>query len=204
MMTTRTRCNLLELEQPDAGMDVPFLDHLAPELEVHLGDAAVLTRLPFLFFGRPTPGEPIIASCVDTTRIWDTAFEENRKMRSLIFQKQYRVGYVQPRGRGSLVVLSLLPTSDLLHSILDMLGVVEPVRIQMPQVKHALFRNPETGACYIILINTADEPVDTRVDLQPSIFNTHPLHPRSLPRRAEISPDPGPGRFRAVLCSLTA
>jgi len=101
-------------------------------------------------------------------------------MRSLIFQKQYRVGYVQPRGRGRLVVLSLLPTPELLHSVLEMLGVVEPVRVQMPLVKHSLFRNSGNDAYYIVLINTANEPVNTKVDLQPSFLPNHPLHPRSL------------------------
>jgi len=176
----QTRCNILELVQPDAGMDVPFLDHLAPELEVKLGDRTILTRLPFLFFGQATPGEPILAACVDTTRIWDTAFEENRKMRSLIFKKQYRVGYIQRRGRGRIVVLSLLPTPELLHSVLGLLGVVEPVRVQMAQVKHALFHNPGTDAYYLILINTGNEAVDARVDLQLSSFPNHPCRLRSL------------------------
>lgn len=174
----QTPCNELNLVPPDAGMDVPFLDHLASELKVTLGSTSVLTKAPFLYYQSSTPGSSIVASCVDTTRIWDTAFEENRQIRSLVFQKNYNVGYVEARGKGKIIVLSLRPTPELIRGVLEMLAVEQPVSVQMPQVKHALFSGPR--AHELVLINTGNEAIVSQVSLSEQQFIPGSFHLRNL------------------------
>ena len=174
----RTLCNRLNLAAPDGGMDVPFLDHLASELEVNLNGTKVLTRLPFLFYQGAVPGTALTASCVDTTRVWDTAFEENRQIRSLMFRKRYTIGYVEQRGNGKIVVLSLAPTADLVKGVTEMLAVDLPVSIGSAGVKHALFSNPRADE--LVLINTSDQEVFCPVQLSekrytPGSFKLHNL-----------------------------
>lgn len=164
----QTPCNELNLIAPDCGMDVPFLDHLASELKVSFSGTDVLTKAPFLYYQSPTPGTPIFASCVDSTRVWDTAFEENRQIRSLIFQKRYTVGYIEPRGKGKILVVSLKPTPELLRGVFKMLAIEEPVNVQMPQVKHALFLGP--NAHELVLINTGDQAVFSQIQLSKKQF----------------------------------
>jgi beta-galactosidase len=174
----QTPCNELGLVAPDCGMDAPFLDHLASELKVSLDGSDVLTKSPFLYYEAATPGQPIYAHCVDSTRVWDTAFEENRQIRSLVFQKRYTVGYVEQRGKGRIVVLSLRPTPELLRGVLDMLKVDVSVEVQMPQVKHALFSGP--AAHELVLINTGDQDIISQVRLSKALFPAGSFHLRNL------------------------
>jgi hypothetical protein len=157
------RANLLGLHRPDRIPDEPFLDHLATETEITLGNEKILTRAPFFVYDHPTPGEPIYGVRVDTDAIMDTKFEENRTLRSLIFGHRYQVGYHERRGRGSITVVGVRPTPVALKGVHNWLGIPIPIFSNQPDVKVSLFEGP--GAHYIVAINIADHELVAPLDI---------------------------------------
>jgi hypothetical protein len=158
-----TRLNLLGLHRPDRTPDEPFLDHLASETEITLGDSKILTRAPFFVYDHPTPGEPIYGVRVDTNRIFDTDFEENIYLRSLVFGHRYQVGYHQTVGKGTITVLGIRPTPEAVKAVHDWLGVGVPVYSKIDPVKVSLFECD--SAYYAVAINTAEYDVVAPIEL---------------------------------------
>ena len=177
------KTNILGLVKPDGMMDVPFLDHLASELLVDLKGEKILARAPFLFYHQDTPGEPIFSKPVDTVRIWDTAFEENRKIRGLMFEKRYKVGYHEKRGKGTITVVSLKPTPELITSLLNYLGIVIPIRSQSSSIKVSLHKG--NNAFYAILINVGKKEIYAPIEITMSALGNGSYDVRNL--RPEIS-----------------
>jgi len=157
------RLNLLELRRPDRIPEEPFLDHLATETEINLGEYKIRTRAPFFVYDHPTPGEPIYGTRVDTDAIMDTDFEENKFLRSLVIGHRYQVGYHEPRGAGSITVLGIAPTGDAIKAVHDWLGVSVPVYSSQPAVKVSIFERD--SSYYLVAINTATHDVVAPIEL---------------------------------------
>lgn len=157
------RHNRLELERPDRMPDEPFLDHLASETKIMLGDQKVMTRAPFFVYDHATPGEAIYGERVDTDRIFDTDFEENKYLRSLVFGYRYQVGYHEARGEGTITVLGIQPTAEAVKAIHDWLNIPIPVYSHCEPVKVSLFEKDD--CYYMVAINTAEYEVVAPIDL---------------------------------------
>jgi hypothetical protein len=161
------KLNLLGLVKPDRVPDEPFLDHLATETLVELGGWKARMRAPFYVYDRQLPGEPIIGERVDAD-IRDTDFEENRLLRSLVIGHRYQVGYHEKRGKGTITVLGVKPNPDFAIGLHRFLGVSIPIFSHSPAIKPALFRGKE--ALYAVLVNTADHPVQTLLEIDPDLL----------------------------------
>ncbi len=159
----KTKINKLGLVSADASTNVPFLDHLASEVQIDLDGNKTLVRDPLLYYRCETPGEPIYGERVDTEAILDTDFEENRALRQFIFGKKYKVGYHEKRGKGSITVLTVKPTPALMRSVLQYLGSTIPIYSHNPEIKASLFKND--AVYYAVLLNTSNEAVTTPMDI---------------------------------------
>ncbi len=157
------RLNLLGLRLPDRIPEEPFLDHLATETEITLGTHKIRTRAPFFVYDRPTPGERINGVRVDTDAIMDTAFEENKFLRSLVIGHRYQVGYHERRGAGTITVLGITPTGAAIKAVHDWLDVPVPVYSCQPDVKVSIFER--NSSYYLVAINTATHDVVAPLDL---------------------------------------
>ena len=156
------KANLLGLVMPDRIPDEPFLDHLATETLVDLNGYTARTRAPFYVYDSKLPGDPIWGEQVDAD-IRDSDFEENIYLRSLVIGHKYKVGYHEKRGKGSITVLGVEPTADFVLAIHRFLGITVPVLSTSPEIKPALFRGRD--AYYLVLINIADYPVQTLLEI---------------------------------------
>jgi hypothetical protein len=163
---THQKANVLGLARPRRVTNEPFLDHLATETEVNLGDSKVRTRAPFFVYDGQAPGEPIYGTRVDAD-IRDSDFEENRYLRSLVIGRQYQVGYSEKRGAGSITVVGIRPSAAAVRAVHDHLGMPIMISSSAAAVKPALFRGE--SAYFAVLINLADHPVQTTIDLSPAL-----------------------------------
>ena len=162
------KANVLGIVRPARVPNEPFLDHLATETEVDLDGQTALTRAPFYVYDGDTPGDPIFGSRVDTD-IFDTDFEENAYLRSLIIGRRYQVGYHEKRGSGTITVLGVRPTAQFAVAIHKYLGVPIHIFSHDPQVKPALFKGSD--AYYAVLTNIGDHNVHVPIDLAPHLFS---------------------------------
>ena len=156
------KSNVLGIVRPASVPNEPFLDHLATETEVDLDGQTALTRAPFYVYDSDTPGVPIFGSRVDTD-IFDTDFEENAYLRSLIIGRRYQVGYHEKRGSGTITVLGVRPTAQFTTAIHKYLGVPIHIYSHDPHVKPALLKGAD--AYYAVLVNLGDHDVHVPLDL---------------------------------------
>lgn len=132
--------NGLGIQLPDR-----VLSHLGKKLELRLGQgnwggppaAATAEGGVWVWDTLPPGAEPITATqvagkqqAIENADVW---------MRGYI-GKRWTVGYRQPRGRGSLVVIGMPVNPDLVRAILTAAGAGPPVRAELPGVQTALFR----------------------------------------------------------------
>jgi Glycosyl hydrolases family 35 len=161
------KLNLLDIRRPSGVTSEPFLDHLATETEVELGDHRLRFRGPFHFFSSDIPWEPIMGTRVDAD-IPDTKFEENQYLRSLVIGHRYVVGYHEKRGAGSITVLGAPPTAGLVIALHRYLDIPIYLHAGAEAVKSALFRGGDN--LYAVLVNLGEYPVNVPVDLAPQLL----------------------------------
>jgi hypothetical protein len=161
------KSNVLGIRRPDRVPNEPFLDHLATETEIDLGGQTARTRAPFYVYDDGTPGDPIFGTRVDTD-IFDTDFEENIYLRSLVIGNRYQVGYRENRGSGTLTVLGVRPTAQFVAAIHHFLGVPIHIHSHNAWVKPALFKGSD--AYFAVLLNMGDHDVYVPVDLAPHLL----------------------------------
>lgn len=181
------KLNILGLSRPDRIPDEPFLDHLATETSIMLGDREIRTRAPFFVFDHDTPGTPITGTRVDTDTIMDTKFEENKYLRSLVIGHKYQIGYHEQRGKGSILVLGIRPTPEAITALHHYLEVPIPIYSQTQDIKPALFKG--NGAYYAVLINVADRETYAPLDIDMGLLAKGTFQAKSLRNSPGIEVD---------------
>ena len=68
---------------------------------------------------------------------------------------QYTIGYTAERGRGSLTILGLSPSADLLLALHENLSLHAPTRSLTPHISTALFRRDQEF--YLIAVNNGEQ-----------------------------------------------
>ncbi len=138
-------------------------DH-ARALVLQLGQLAVqCVSSTFGFYRGDVPGEPITV-----TRGPVTSRQQGSDLHlQLPVGERYTIGYREQRGQGSIIVLGIAPSADVVVGIHRWLGVPISARAQTHYVSTALFEG-ENGRRYLIVVNTGDEERIAGIELSES------------------------------------
>lgn len=151
--------NGLEVAMPDR-----VLSHLGKKLEVALGShTAVADGAPWVW-DKP-PGSPIVGTQIAGRQ---QAVENADKWMTGYIGRQWKVGYRQKRGQGSLVVIGLPVNADLVRAVHRWLGAPLYSQTDSPAVNTALFRRAGSHAREYDLLatNMGIGPVTARVSFE--------------------------------------
>lgn len=127
--------------RPD-GTSHPGASNLRVALPPRAGAEPVtfITHAP-VFHYRRAPGDPIVA-----TQLAMPTDEDQRRLWELATGRTYRTGYVERRGRGTLMVVGCAPSRDAVLAVHAWFGVPVPVLPLTPGV-HASRR----GSCVVVI-----------------------------------------------------
>jgi hypothetical protein len=129
------------------------------QMELALGGERVVLSSNEVFSYADVPGEPLRARRVPN----DDHSEEMRLHNELPVGLEYIVGWRQRRGKGSIIVLGLPPSTDLVLAVHRWLDVAIPSRARSPHVTTALFERE--GTYSLIAANNGGESRDAVVEL---------------------------------------
>jgi len=124
-------------------------------VRLDLGEHSLELSSPGVFVYRDVPGQPISAQ---RTEQRPPTQEGGYLHVQLPVGEQITVGYVEPRGKGRLVVLGLAPSPALLVAVHGWLGIRIGCRAEAVGVHSALFRRGQEH--FVVLTNTQDVHCD--------------------------------------------
>ncbi len=160
-------CNLLGIPKPD-GIDAQsYMTTFYMDYQVQLGDQNIPVTLPDgIYWYRQVPGEPIYASRGPTRDLNDAILNEYQFMAYQGCEDDLVVGYRETRGKGSLIVLGLAPTPELVVGLHDFLDIPIAARPQATGVQAVLYRREDKH--YLIVINSGTEAKGVEIFLDRS------------------------------------
>jgi hypothetical protein len=141
--------------QPPAGVTT------GGPLLVTLGTEQVTCHSEYLGWYTDTPGDRIVA---EQQALAPRTQQGSDRHLELPAGERYVVGYREQRGRGSIVSLGVDPSPELVLAIYRWLDVPVACRAEVPHVSTALFQS-ESGTRYLVVVNTADEDRECRIEL---------------------------------------
>lgn len=159
--------NPLGVVLPDGVQSQGYMNTFHRDARLAIGDTEAIVPTPRrTYLYRTTPGQPIRASMVrPATTLNDNVLDEYQQLTELGHEAELITGYTEQRGRGSITVVGLPPSPDLVIALHEQLGVGIPAVPQTKGVQTALYRAEETR--YLIALNN-DEHEKTaliRLDL---------------------------------------
>ncbi|TMD58460.1 MAG: hypothetical protein E6I87_12375 [Chloroflexi bacterium] len=157
--------NPLGLRPPDAVLGSGNLRRVV----VLLGERRLpLPATPFASYA-DVPGAALHAECEP----WPQQQEGLHLHATLTKGERHVVGYRETRGKGSVVVLGVSPTPQLVVAVQQWLGVPIASRARTPGVSTALFRRGDKR--FLIAVNTTDADLDEPVLLADAAIEARDL-----------------------------
>jgi|GEM_PF-356029 len=144
--------NGLELMPPDR-----ILSRLGKQIALAIGGHTGLSAGAVWVWDNP-PGTPLVGTQVAGQQ---QAVENADRWMTSYIGRQWSCGYVEPRGRGRLVVLGLPPTASLFRALHRGLGVPLYAQAELSGVQTAIFER--AGAYFLVAVNMNATDVRTRV-----------------------------------------
>lgn len=159
--------NLLELAEPD-GIAGPG------NLILHLDDDIAISPTTYFNY-TDAPDTPLLA-----TRRLDAGYEaeEGAIHFHLPVGYSYTIGYRQQRGQGSIIVLGVPPSPEIVLAVHRWLKVPLYSRAQSSNIHTALFQRDEHF--FLIAVNNGDENQHTIIDLHADLFEDRDYTVRDL------------------------
>lgn len=184
-------CNLLnlrELREPDG-----ILGSVSAAIEFR-GHIYAITA-PHLFRYETVPGEPLIAQ----RRVDTYPSREQRLHFTLPHGLHYQVGYHERRGAGTITVLGLPPSAELVRSIHAWFNVPFYSRARLPGVSTALYQRDRSPSLYLMVVNNRHDPIETSVELWEGSLQAQRYHVHDLWADAAWEIDLRAGNLRLAL-----
>ncbi|GMV36211.1 MAG: hypothetical protein AMXMBFR61_07190 [Fimbriimonadales bacterium] len=148
--------DLLEVAKPTG-----VLSALGKRVALHLGEERPVVEGALFEYARTTTDREWIEA---EQTLGELQAVENSDLLALRYQGQkFTVGYVEPRGRGKLVVLGVQPNAAVMHALHRRLGVRTYATTDASGVITALFRRGDEH--FLIATNNANEERTFRVRL---------------------------------------
>ena len=162
-------CNLLQIPGAD-GIDAQsYMTTFYMDYEVHLGKNDVRVALPDgIHWYHQVPGEPIYATRVPTQDLNDSVLFEYQFIANQGREENLVVGYRENRGRGSLTVLGLAPTPELVCGLHHDLGISIPSVPTTPGIQTFLYRRDDRH--FLIVLNSGKEDKGVEIVLDANEF----------------------------------
>ena len=136
-----------------------ILSRLGKKVSVAIGEHAGTSAGAVWVWDDP-PGTPLVGTQVAGQQ---QAVENADKWMTNYIGRQWPCGYVEPRGRGRLVVLGLPPSPALMRALHRGLGFPLYAQAELSGVKTAVFER--AGEYYLVAVNMNGTDVRTRVAL---------------------------------------
>jgi len=151
--------NLLDIKLPETITTSYF-----KKIELKLGEYTT-TLSSSVFNYKSVPGKPIIGTQIKWT---DHTQEEMGYLIGLQTGRKFIVGYHQKVGKGSLMVLGVDPTPDLIVKLHKFFGIDIPSRSLTPNVTTALFKG--SNCYYLVVVNNGQEGKAAEIVLSKNLF----------------------------------
>ncbi|HID92876.1 MAG TPA: hypothetical protein EYP60_02155 [bacterium (Candidatus Stahlbacteria)] len=151
--------NLLDIKLPETITTSYF-----KKIELKLGEYTT-TLSSSVFNYKSVPGKPIIGTQIKWT---DHTQEEMGYLIGLQTGRKFVVGYHQKVGKGSLMVLGVDPTPDLIVKLHKFFGIDIPSRSLTPNVTTALFKG--SNCYYLVVVNNGQEGKAAEIVLSKNLF----------------------------------
>lgn len=177
--------NLLDLPRPDGIDSQGYMNTFYKDYMVHLGELEARVELPkSVHLYRDVPGDPILATRVaPRSFLNDNVLEEYAALVALGHEENLVVGFHEPRGTGSLTLLGIPASPELVREIHNFLEIPIPAIPLMGGVQTVLYRSG--GDYYLIVLNNGWEDKASEILLDPGIFPPGLYAARDLLREKE-------------------
>lgn len=173
-------CNLLKIPLPDGVESQGYMNTFYKDLEVRLGGMTAHVNLPpFVYVYHEVPGVPIRATHrVPDNFLNDNVLEEYQLMVNQGVGEEITIGYNLEWGKGSLTVLGILPSPELIVSLHTYLDVDIPARPNTPGIQAVLHK--EGNLHYLFVLNNSFETKSTGIFLSKTEFPNGKYRIRNL------------------------
>ncbi len=162
--------NLLDLPRSDGIDSQGYMNTFYKDYLVRIGEFEARVELPeAVHLYREVPGDPILATRVAPKNFLnDNVLEEYALLVGLGQEENLVVGYHKPRGDGSLTLLGVPASPELVREIHNYLNIPIPARPRNGGVQTALYQSGSSH--YLIVLNNGWEDKATEILLDPSEF----------------------------------
>lgn len=152
--------NVLNIKEPDRILEYH-------SVAVKLGMESAEVSCP-LFVYDSVPGEKIAGVSVAMDR---PSMEEEMNFEDLQKGLEYTIGYMEKRGKGSIVVVGVRPNAALMLALHKWLGVDIPARSLARGVTSSLLKRKD-GKYFLIVTNNTNEQKYTKMELSKAVFGS--------------------------------
>ncbi len=163
-------CNKLKIPYPDGVESQGYMNTFYKDLEIQLGDFSARVKVPasvYLYSG--VPGHPIEATHIlPEDEVNDNVLEEYQFMVYQGIGNRITIGYHEKRGQGSLTVLGVPPSSELITALHAYLGVDIPAKPDVAGIQAILYRTENSH--YLLVLNNGSESKGTQIQLSKNEF----------------------------------
>jgi len=157
--------NLLCIKEPDRIVDLG-----GSEIELLFGVEKIILKGPFFDYNTvPSNSKKIIGRRIPFR---DSTMEENYKLNNLLVGNQYCVGYLHKKGKGSIFVLGVKPTPQILLALHKYFRIPIYSRAEHTNIITSLFYSKKGKTHYLIVVNNTDLDQEIKVFLEPQLFNS--------------------------------
>jgi len=154
------KLNMIQIRDPDRVLPSKYV-------QVTFGAKRVMISSP-LFHFRDVPGEALKAVQINDPFATQ---EEVALHRQLPVNQEYTCGYVQKIGKGKLMVLGVVPNSDIILAVHEYFGIPIGARSETPDIKATAFRLKENQDQFImIIVNNGQEDKHAKISLNRGVF----------------------------------
>ena len=162
--------NLLDLPRPDGIDSQGYMNTFYKDYLVRIGELEARVELPeAVHLYRDVSGDPILATRIAPKNFLnDNVLEEYAVLVGLGHEEDLVVGFHEPRGKGSLTLLGVPASPELVREIHNYLNIPIPARPLTSGVQTALYRSEQDH--YLIVLNNGMEDKASEIILDPSGF----------------------------------
>jgi len=177
--------NLLDLPCPDGIDSQGYMNTFYKDYLVHLGEVEARVELPkTVYLYRDVPGDPILATRVSPRNFLnDNVLEEYATLVELGHEQNLVVGFHEPRGAGSLTLLGIPSSPELVREIHNYFEIPIPAIPLTGGVQTVLYRSGSDH--YLIVLNNGWEDKASEILLDLSRFPPGRYGVRDLLREEE-------------------
>jgi len=134
-------------------------------VEINLGKKSCKTVSP-LFVYDDVPGKKIIAKVFVSP---DLIYEEDINFEKLVIDKEYTIGYIQKIKKGTIVVLGVKPTPEIIKFLLNYFDIPVYSNSQTPGVTSSIFKKDKKY--FLVVTNNSEESKHARILLNRKLFS---------------------------------